>query len=233
MLKSYKAIGASVVFFKDGEIVDAYHFGRANRADDIPVTGDTLFRIASISKMVTAVGLLRLMEMGMFELDEDVGRYYDFPVRNPYFPNTPITIRQIMTHTASLQDYGHYNRALNGDIIRLQSVFNGDYARTDFNRHEPGTYVDYSNFGGGLLGSLIELFTGMTVDEWMVESVFQPLGLTASYFTPNLPEGTPIARIYNVENYGMTMDSMALTYTDYVEDCERHYTYTAGGLCIS
>lgn len=232
-LKSYRTMGASIVFIKEGEIVDAYHFGRANRADDIPITEDTLFRIASVSKMVTAVGLLRLMEMGMFDLDADVGLYYNFPIRNPFFPNTPITIRQIMTHTASLQDDGHYKRALNGDIIRLESVFNGNYARTNFIRREPGTYVDYSNFGGGMLGSLIELFTGMTVDEWMAESVFDPLGLTASYFTPNLPEGTQIARIYNIENYGMTMDSMALTHTDYVEDCERHYTYTAGGLSIS
>jgi CubicO group peptidase (beta-lactamase class C family) len=233
ILRQYKAVGASVVLIQGGEIVDVYHYGKANRADNIPVTDSTLFRIASVSKMVSAVGLLSLMEAGWFDLDEDVGKYYGFSVRNPAFPRDKITIRQIMTHTASLLDGGHYKRALNGDIVRLESVFNGTYASTDFARQRPGTKSVYSNFGGGLLGSLMELFTGLSVDEWMARAVFRPLGLTATYFTPNLPEGATIARIYDVDVLGVVLDSMKLTYKDASGDFERHYTYTAGGLSIS
>jgi CubicO group peptidase (beta-lactamase class C family) len=183
--------------------------------------------------MVTAVGLLRLMEMEMFDLDADVGDYYGFPVRNPYFPNDPITIRQIMTHTASLIDDGHYKRALAGDVVRLKSVFNGNYNASDFSRNRPGTKSDYSNFGGGLLGSLIELFTGLSVDEWMSDVVFGPLDMTASYFTPNLPPDAYIARIYDADALGVLLDSMTLTQTDVDGDFERHYSYAAGGLSAS
>ncbi|MDR2656767.1 MAG: beta-lactamase family protein [Oscillospiraceae bacterium] len=231
ILREYQTVGASIVLIKDGRIVDAYNYGRANRGDNIPVTDDTLFRVASITKMVTTVGFMRLWEMGNFNLDDDIGGHYDFPIRNPYYPDDPITFRQVMTHTASLLDGGHYYRALNGDIVSLQSVFTGNYAATDFQRRRPGTYYAYSNFGGSLLGSMIELFTGMTADEWMNYAVYRKLGVTASYFTPNLPADARIARIYNGPD--MTMDSMALTDGDMVDDPLYHYTSTAGSLSIS
>ncbi|MEG0766802.1 MAG: serine hydrolase domain-containing protein, partial [Clostridia bacterium] len=169
ILEEYQTMGAAIVWIKQGEIVDSFYYGRANRADDTPVTKDTLFRIASVSKMVSAVGLLRLMDMGIFDLDEDIGTYLDYQVRNPWFKDTPITIRQIMTHTASFKDDGHYKKALNGNVTKLPYVLAGNYANTNFTRQEPGTVSDYSNFGGGLLGAFMELFTGMTLDEWMVE----------------------------------------------------------------
>ncbi|GHU77300.1 hypothetical protein AGMMS49992_24750 [Clostridia bacterium] len=230
ILREYETIGASIVLIKGGQIVDVYNFGRANRSENTPITDDTLFRVASITKMVTMVGFMRLWEMGNFNLDDDIGKHYDFPIRNPYYPNDPVTFRQVMTHTASLLDGGHYYRALNGDVVSLRSVFTGDYATTDFQPRRPGTYYAYSNFGGSLIGSMIELFTGMTADEWMAESVYTKMNITASYFTPNLPEGTQIARIYNGPD--MTMDSMSLTNGDMVDDPEYHYTITAGSLSI-
>ncbi|MDR1599903.1 MAG: beta-lactamase family protein [Oscillospiraceae bacterium] len=231
ILREYQAVGASIVLIKDGRVVDAYNYGRANRGDGIPVTDETLFRVASVTKMVTMVGFMRLWETGAFNLDDELGEHYGFPVRNPYYPDDPVTIRQVMTHTASLLDSGHYYRALNGDTVSLQSVFTGNYSTTDFQRRRPGTYYAYSNFGGSLLGSMVELFTGMTADEWMHEAIYRKLGITASYFTPNLPAGAPIARIYNGAD--MTLDSMALTDGDMVDDPLYHYTSTAGSLSIS
>ncbi|GHU67554.1 serine hydrolase [Clostridia bacterium] len=230
ILREYQTVGASICLIKDGRIIDVYNFGRANRGDNIPVTDETLFRVASITKMVTMVGFMRLWEMGNFNLDDDIGDHYDFPIRNPFYPTEPITFRQVMTHTASLLDGGHYYRALNGDVVNLQSVFTGDFTVTDFQRRKPGTYYAYSNFGGSLLGSMIELFTGMTADEWMSYAVYRKLGITASYFTPGLPEGAQIARIYNGAD--MTLDSMALTEGEMVEDPLNNYTSTAGSLSI-
>ncbi|MDR0397014.1 MAG: beta-lactamase family protein [Oscillospiraceae bacterium] len=230
ILREYQAVGASVVLIKDGRVMDVYNYGRANRGENIPVTDDTLFRVASLTKMVTMVGFMRLWETGAFNLDDEIGDHYGFPIRNPYYPDDPVTIRQVMTHTASLLDGGHYYRALNGDAVSLQSVFTGKYSTTDFQRRKPGTYYSYSNFGGSLLGSMVELFTGMTADEWMCETMYRKLGITASYFTPNLPEGTQIARIYNGPD--MTLDSMSLTDGDMVDDPLYHYTSTAGSLSI-
>lgn len=233
VLRTYNAVGASIVFIKEGRIVDVYHYGKANRAEGIPVGDDTLFRVGSVTKMVSALGVMKLWEMGEFNLDEDIGTYFGFKARNPYFPSVPITIRQIMSHTSSLADNGHYSRALNGDIVRLSSMFAGTLSSTDFSRYEPGTRYHYSNFGGGLLGSVIELFTAGTADEWLSETVYQPLNITASYFTPNMPEDTQIARIYDPKTLGVLFDSEPLTRADMAADFERHYTYTAGALSIS
>jgi CubicO group peptidase (beta-lactamase class C family) len=155
-LDGHDAVGAQVVLIHGGKIADIYCFGYAHRADKIKVDQDTLFRIASVTKMVSAIGVLKLWEDGLFDLDADLNNYFDFSVRSPFYKSEPITIRQIMTHTASLADDGHYKRALNGDVVRLESVFNGPYASGNFTKLRPGTVYDYSNFGGGLLGSVID-----------------------------------------------------------------------------
>jgi CubicO group peptidase (beta-lactamase class C family) len=234
VLYGYQTMGASIALVKDGRIIDTFQYGRANRADNIPVDSDTYFRIASVTKMVSAVGILQLVEEGVLELDRDVGEYFPFTsVRNPYFPDTPITLRQIMSHTASLSDDYHYVRATAGDITSLTTVFEGKRAKDNFQKFEPGTRADYSNFGGGLLGAILEQQTANVIDEYMNWNVFLPLGFIAGYHTPTLPEGAKIARIYNIESTGMTLDPMSFTEYHMDPEPEFDYTHTAGALCIT
>lgn len=233
VLYGYDTMGASITIIKDGRIVDTFQYGRANRADDVPVTSETHFRIASVTKMVSAVGMLRLVEQGEIELDGDLAEIFPFNVRNPYYPDLPITLRQVMTHTAGLSDSYHYNKATHGDITLLQHVLDGNYTRNNFFRREPGTKSDYSNFGGGLLGSIIEELSGYTIDEYMQRYIFTPLRITAGYHTPCLPEGTQIARVYNVESTGMTLDPMSMTDEHWDPDPDLNYVHTAGAMLIS
>lgn len=231
VLEAYDTMGASIAIVSSGQVVDTFVYGRANRADDIPVTEDTFFKVASLTKMVSALGVLRLVENCQLTLDGDVSDFLPFTVRNPYFPDTPITLRQIMTHTATLLDDYHYKMAVdNGNITPLSTVFEGNYTYMNFLKKEPGTVSDYSNFGGGMLGVLIEEQTGMTVDEYMQHYIFNPIGVTAAYHTPNLPYGAPIARVYNIESTGMTVDMMASEETHYDAEPELDYVHTAGGL---
>lgn len=233
ILYEYQTMGASIALIKDGSIVDTFQYGRANRADNTPVTGETHFRVASVSKMVSAVGVMRLVEQGDIGLDSELGAVFPFPIRNPYYPDTPITLRQVMSHTASLSDEYHYKQATDGKITLLEHVFDGNYTRMNFLRRQPGTAVAYSNFGGGLLGSLIEELSGYTVDEYMQLHVFNPLGISAGYHTPCLPQDTQIARVYNVESTGMTLDLMADDDEHWDPDPELAYVHTAGALVIS
>ena len=94
----------SVLAIRDGRVAYSGQFGYARIAGRQPVTERTLFRIASISKMMTTFGLMRLVEEGRLSLDEDVGTYLGFALRNPNFPDRPITLRQLLTHTSSLRD---------------------------------------------------------------------------------------------------------------------------------
>ncbi len=232
-LSEYHTMGAQIALVKGGEIVDTFVYGRANRADDVPVTSDTHFRIASVSKMVSAVGVLQLVESGDVTLDDELGAVFPFPIRNPYYPNTPITLRQVMSHTATLSDAYHYNMATNGSITSLEHVFDGNYTQMNFLRREPGTVTDYSNFGGGLLGSLIEERSGQTIDEYMQRYVFNPLGITAGYHTSCMPKDTQIARMYNIESTGMTLDLMNDA-AEHWDPCpEFNYVHTAGALVMT
>lgn len=233
ILYGYQTMGASIAIIQDGRIVDTFQYGRANRADNTPVDSETHFRIASVSKMVSAIGVLQLVEKGVLALDQDVGDYFEFEIRNPYYPNTPITLRQIMSHTATLSDDYHYKRATHGDITALRYVLNGNYTYMNYLKREPGTVTVYSNFGGGLLGSFIEQVTANTVDEYMNEYVFAPIGVTAGYHTPCLPYEANIARVYNVESGGMTLDPMSMTDEHFDADPEFAYVHTAGALCIT
>ncbi len=236
VLQGYKTVGASIALVKNGRIVDMFHYGKANRAENVPVDGDTYFRVGSISKMVSAIGILQQVENGTLNLDADLSDYFNFPIRNPKFPDVPITLRQVMTHTASLLDTYHYEMATNApviEIVALRHVLDGNYAYKNFSSREPGTKVDYSNFGGGLLGSLLERVTGNLVDEYMQWKVFSPLGISGGYHTPCLPYGARIASIYSVPSGSLRLDQMSATDDHYDPEPEFDYVHTAGALCMT
>ena len=95
-------VGMSVVSVCNGFITDNYQYGQADMERGTNVTYDTRFRIASISKLVTTIGLLHLYERKFFSLDDDVSPKLGFDLRNPNFPGDKITYRMLLTHTSSL-----------------------------------------------------------------------------------------------------------------------------------
>lgn len=235
ILESYQTMGASIALIKDGSIVDTFQYGRADRAENIPIDSDTYFRIASISKMVSAVGVMQLVEDGKLALDADLGDYFHFPIRNPYFPETLVTLRQVMSHTATLLDTYHYKEATkpDGKIELLRHVLNGNYTHLDYMKREPGTVAAYSNFGGGLLGTLIEQVSGYTVDEYMNWKVFTPLNVGGGYHTPCLPYDANIAKVYDGRAGMMTLDLTDKTDEHFDAEPEEAYVHTAGALVMT
>ncbi|MGZ8999373.1 MAG: serine hydrolase domain-containing protein, partial [Allosphingosinicella sp.] len=143
--------------------------GRALTIDD-PV------RIASISKHVVALGVMRLVEEGRLDLDRDVSDWLGWTLRNPAFPNRPITLRLLLSHRSSLRDEVSYAIPL-GQTIR-QTV--ADPAAFD-PEHEPGTYFRYANLNFPLVASVVERATGERFDQLMARLVLGPLGLDACF----------------------------------------------------
>ncbi len=194
-LKRYDTTGAQVAFAKDGELLTVMQYGRAVGGGKEPVTENTVFRLASVTKMVSAVGLMQLVERGVFDLDADISEYLGFTVRNPRFPDAPVTLRQILTHTSGLQEPFAYTRAKRGETVYLRDVLAGDYAQKAFGKKAPGAEYDYSNLGGALIGVFIEIGSGMPADAYMTQNVFAPLGIEAHYHRDLFPEGTLFATI--------------------------------------
>jgi CubicO group peptidase (beta-lactamase class C family) len=110
VLIKHNLVGLSVAFVKDNRIIYNKGFGLANIEKGIPVDDSTRFRIASVSKCITALSLMTLYDKGLFRLDDDISNILGYKVRNPYFPDQPITVRMVLKHTSSLNDGSGYSR---------------------------------------------------------------------------------------------------------------------------
>ncbi len=152
--------------------------GEADRATHRLVTADDPVRIASISKLVTALGVMRLVDAGKLDLDRDVSLYLGFTLRNPSFPDRVITLRLLLSHQSSLID---------GDdlyIIPLGTSMQRRLSdpRVWDSKHAPGSgWFHYTNLNFPVIASAMEAATGERFDVLMSRLVLKPLGLDACF----------------------------------------------------
>lgn len=191
----YSAVGASVTAFVGEEPVYTFCYGLADKEHDIPVTGDTKFRAASVSKLLTTLVCLMETEQGGLSLASDVRELIGGGLFNPYYPDEPVTLEQLLTHTSGFYDGGPYLHAVDdgGNFPSLESLTRDMKALTC---SEPGKEWVYSNFGIGLVAGAVEASCGERFSDRAEEMVFGPLGLDAG-FTPDFVDdpGT-LANIY-------------------------------------
>jgi CubicO group peptidase (beta-lactamase class C family) len=151
--------------------------GLADRARGRFLSIEDPARIASISKLVVAIGVMRLVEQGRLDLDRDVSDYLGWRLRNPAFPDTPITLRLLLSHRSSLKDDIEYWAIPLGATLErtLANPVAFDPA------HAPGTYFRYSNLGFPVIASVMEKATSERFDALMARLVLRPLGLSACF----------------------------------------------------
>lgn len=184
----------SVLALRAGRPVYEGAFGRRTIGNgafpDRPATPDTLYRIASISKLVTTLGLMRLLE-DRVDLDADVSGYLGFNLRNPHFPAQAITLRHLLLHTSSLRDDDGYFWPAKTALKDVRPAWSR-LAGPD------GGYYSYCNLGFGLIGTIMERVTGERFDRLMTRLLLQPLGLQADYNPSELPKAAQdrLATIY-------------------------------------
>jgi len=167
---------AWATFDKDG-IVNSDTSGLADRRTGRALTLDDPVRIASISKLVLTLGVMKLVEQGQLDLDQDVSEILGWDVRNPKFPDTPITLRHLLSHTSSLMDDGvNYGVRLG---VPLQDVAGAPDVYDP--HHAPGTYFQYANLNFPVVASIMERVTGERMDTLMQRLVFEPLSMDACF----------------------------------------------------
>ena len=133
-------------------------------------------RVASVSKLFVALGVMRLVEAGTLRLDTDVAEVLKRPVRNPAFPQIAITLRMLLSHTSSLRDDADYVIPLGGSIdATLADGKAWDAA------HTPGRWFHYTNLNFPIIASVMEAATGERFDRLMARLVFVPLRLDACF----------------------------------------------------
>ena len=151
--------------------------GLADVAAARPVSADDPVRVASISKLVVAIGVMRLVEAGALDLEADVSTALGWELRNPAFPDTAITLRMLLSHTSSLTDEaGYWQVPLDGQLRELLAD-----PRAWDRAHAPGTFFRYTNLNFPLVASLMERASGERFDRLMQRLVLQPLALDACF----------------------------------------------------
>lgn len=176
--------GAVVVVVKDGKVLTQRGFGYADLARRTPVDPDrTLFRPGSVSKLFTWTAVMQEVEAGRIDLDKDVNAYLDF--RIPPYQGKPVTMRQLMTHTAGFEEHG--KRTIFEDPKFRISL--AEYVKLPPKRiYAAGTTPSYSNYGTALAGYIVERVSRMNFDDYVERRIFRPLGMTRSTFRQPLPK---------------------------------------------
>ncbi len=201
-----KIAGVSAAFIKDGRVLWSGGYGWADLERERPAAPDTIYRIASVSKPITATALMQLWERGLFHLDDDIGEYLGYPVRNPRYPEVKITFRMLLTHTSSILDAGGYEQALAASqpplLKDLLVPGGGAYTGSTWGDYRPGTRFNYSNFGAGIIGALVEVLSGEHFDRYARNHIFRPLGMDAGYAVADLTHLEKLAVLYKTTGNG-------------------------------
>lgn len=192
--KQLKTTGATVYVAKNGNIVYEYHYGYADKKTGERVSEDTYFRLASVTKLVAGIHVMQLVEDGLLDLDASIGDYLGYEVKNLHYPNVPVTLRHLMSHTSSLSPYGGYSVSKRP----LQQILDASLKRKgNWYKYAPGSKYDYSNFGAGVMGSLVECVTGKNINDSITETLFEPLGIDAALHPSLVGEPEKIAAQYS------------------------------------
>ena len=192
-MRKARVPGLATAIVVDDEVVQLGGYGWANPDDGTAVTPDTLFFTASMSKSVTATTAMRLVQRRRLDLDADVNDYLPFEIRNPYHPDAAITLRQLMSHTSSINDDGFYLHvdeiSVDGDWPGTFNQYLIDYltpggryyaVATSFHPWAPGEQGRYSNVGVSVVGAVVEAVTGESFEDVSQKEVLRPLGMTES-----------------------------------------------------
>ena len=197
--------GFSVAIVNQNGTLFEKGLGYADRQANRKYTENTIQNIASISKTFIGIALLKARELGKLNLDDPVNKYLPFKVVNPYFPDIPITIRQLATHTSSIKDpsqyekYGYVLKDSNSEAkanrnfrspdemmahsIFLERILSKEgtwYKKNNFLNKKPGETFEYSNIAAGLAAFVIENATKESFNEFTKEHIFKPLGMSGT-----------------------------------------------------
>jgi len=225
LLEKHKIPGLMVSIVKKDTVLFTGGIGYADEEKKEKVTAAHLFRVGSISKSFTALGILRLVQSGKLDLSDKVMDIDPLlPIINPWKREAPITIANILEHTAGLDDM-HFHGVYNTEDLStppLKKVLL-KHKTSLTARWRPGTRMSYSNVGYILAGYIIEKVSGMPFHEYMKKEVMEPLGMGQSCFYFHPPDES-------------VLQSKGYKYKNGKYVIERHIPLNgtpAGGLCTN
>ncbi|TWT38889.1 serine hydrolase domain-containing protein [Blastopirellula retiformator] len=203
-----KIAGAVTLVAKDGQIIHHAADGKAVLETDRPMTTDTMFAIASMTKPITATAVMMLVDEGKLSLDEPVSKYLpefaDVKLKDGKSPSRPITFRDCMTHTAGFQGSQSFQTSLRDaakEVATRPLLF------------EPGSKWSYSP-GLTVAGAAVEVVSGIPLEKFLETRLFQPLGMNDTTFFPSKTQQARTAQIYSPGEQPGTLKASGNAYSD-------------------
>lgn len=219
---AYGADGVSVAVIENGKVTDTFQYGHAVKPYG-PMIADTKIRIASISKVVLSMVGFSMRDLGIVSLENSIGDYWGFDIKNPAYPNHTISLSNIFTHTSSISDLGSYQGI--EDKLRRNIVFRNTQPS------HPAS-CSYCNFAFAVAGATLEKAGGKIIDDLADEAFFNQLGIDASFISGKLDDTTLLAQLYYADgSTGRDYDYLA-SYKGSSKPGENG-TSVVGSLCIS
>lgn len=207
--------GLSVAVVKKDEIIYQNSFGMKDLDKKIPLTDESLFRIASISKSFTATALMQLVEQNKLSLQDDVSDLIGFEVRNPKFPDKVITLEMILSHTSSINDSEGYFT-----LDAIDPSKNPDWANC-YNDYEPGKDYQYCNLNFNIAGTILERISGERFDHYIINHILRPLNIYGGYNVDELDQSL-FATIYDYQPESSTFSPSPAAYASRKEDVDNY-----------
>ncbi|WP_158974986.1 serine hydrolase [Cellulophaga sp. L1A9] len=241
ILKDRKNIaGFSTAIINQDGILYNKGFGYSEIGNQKEYTESTIQNIASISKTLIGISLFKAQEMGKLNLDDPVNNYLPFKIVNPTYPNIPITIRHLATHTSTIMDSDNFwentyilkktdhsksvsvfgymkppdSKIPLADFLKSLLTDNGElYIPDNFSKEKPGEKFSYSNLGATLCALVIQSATNTSYDKFTQENILKPLEMNNSGWSIRAVDSTKISKLY--ANYESVLaDYSILTYPD-------------------
>ena len=161
-------------------------------------------RIASLTKVGVGIAAMILYEDGVINLDESIGTYWGVQTKNPYYPDSPVTIRSLLTHTSSIPVLGDdTSRTYDSVRYRLQS--------NSYSRVQPGATWSwaYNNYAYGVLGQTLELAAGKYLDDIVHDRLWDVMETDAAFESGNIQDKSLLATVYQYGGVGRSVGSMS------------------------
>ncbi len=209
----YNVPGLSIAVIKDGKLhwAKGYGIGNTIKNEKVEIRDNTLFQAGSISKPVAALSVLKLVEEGLLDLDEDVNTYLkDWKIpESEYTKEQKVTLRKILSHTAGLTGHGFPGYAVDEELPTLIQVLNGE-------GNTPAVVVDtipgsiwrYSGGGYTLMEKVVEDVTGLTFEKVMHDKILQPMAMTKSTYEQPLPKNLEASASIAYNKIGEAVDGL-------------------------
>lgn len=174
-IREHHVPGLSVAVIDRSHVIFTQGYGFADVENNVPSSADTIYRIASISKSVTATAAMKLVEAGKLDLDAPIQKYCpDFPQKP-----SPITTRELLAHQSGIRDYRNEEETINTRHYTSIKEALAQFANDPL-EFEPGTKMQYTSYGYIVLGCVMEGAAGVSYDRYMREAVFGPAQMPAT-----------------------------------------------------